>query len=131
MKTNKDYIKKAVVFSKDFRPDEQLESIIKSIIPDGELFLQHFITLNTPQIMYNNKVIEYVENNQRLLYGNNVCIGKETTKRKIGFYGIAVIVEIDTFRNWGISYNNVDIPYIQYKRICVRDDGYTYMINIE
>ena len=106
-------MQKVIIFS-HFKPTEEFDNFVKSLgyeNPDYEY-------LN--DMWFDETLIKYIEDNCNWHYykHNDIpCIkGKDYYEFKIGFAGVASVIEVDTTKPWIIQKDN-DCPYAVYPRL--------------
>ena len=112
-------MKKVVLMSNFFEAPDEFITYIKSLGYDSYDYRKNF------KLMFDERVIDFVEKRTTNIMNRKVYKGKESYKYKIGFAGLAVVKEVDTSKKWIIDYDNLDIPCIQYVDIKTNEYGFT------
>ena len=112
---------KAILFSKGFEAPEELVKFAEDLGYDNPNFTKNF------DLMFDNRIVEFCEQNLSNLWDEMVYKGKETYKRKIGFAGAGYIREIDTTRQWHLKYSITGAPIIVYIDVHINTNAYGYV----
>lgn len=110
--------RKALIFDSWFEAPDNLIDYIVSLGYNKRNYKNNF------DLMFDERVIDFVKNNLKTFRGNNRFQGKESYNFKIGFAGCVSIVEVDTTRPWIVEYGNDDGVKIKYIKIEKNEYGY-------
>ena len=113
---------KAVIFSNEFLPPDELKEFCKSLGYDTILYYLDY------DLMFDPRVVEFCEQHSSNLWGEKVYKGRDSYVYRCGFAGAGYIRDIDTTKKWRIKYNNVDSPIIYYVDVITNKYGYTYTV---
>ena len=111
-------IEKFVYFNNDYKPDENFIEFcndlgyknIFDIISETNCNIANPIIEN---FIFDEKIVKYVEDHSTKNDNFTRMKGAITSKRLIGFYGFAYILQVDTSTSWEII-KSTGIPEIKY-----------------
>lgn len=111
---------KIAVASTNFVPDENFHNFLDKI--------DNITDVCSPEFMYNQSVVDYIEKNSNWApYWRQEVVaikGVNTFENRIGFKGIACVLEVDTSKSWIIRWDKGDVPYVFYVDFKVHKDEY-------
>lgn len=101
-------------------PDEFLD-YIKSLGYNTKTYCRNF------DLMFDERVISFVEDRLVKFHGNLIYKGKDSYKFKIGFAGHMQIGEVDTSKQWIIERDRYDMFKISYVSLISNKYGFTIL----
>lgn len=111
-------MQKVLLMSNVFEAPDEFIKYIKSLGYNSYDYKKNF------KLMFDEKVINFVEKRTTEFMNKKIYKGKKSYEYRIGFAGLAVVKEVDTSKEWIISYDNLDIPFIQYIDLNINEYGY-------